>query len=367
MIQQQMHDLQISTIGRQQQRRCTIQRKASPVVIIMTAKTRILGEFGIHIGAVIHQGYLQTDIWRRREDRPYSQRCQHHPHQRRKPSSHQPAAQCNAVKPPPDAFMFAPFSTRNFATSRLLIWEATTSGIAVNVADFHLGACVHSRTALLTSFERAAKSGVYMTLGKCVDIGVRLDERPNHIRMLLCDGPHQSRLALHFLRFDIRPMREKRLHAFDTAGARRKHERRCTAIESYIRLGASRQQRLDRGCIARLAGKLKRRRAQIVRGVDVGASLDQQLHKIGINSMGRPVQRRGTVRITNVHIGLALEIGANRSGITVLRGINQPHIVFDGRERGRREGDGQQQERRSGQNGNTKCQARQHRLPPRLR
>ena len=210
-------------------------------------------------------------------------------------------------------------------------------------------ACGHKQDRALTSFERAAER--HSTHRKRCRHAPGRAPATSECR----DGPHQP--SGPFLRFDNAPCARS---AFTPSILPARLERERVAPPLRATFGWRRPPAAPgRGCIARLAGGSAR-----ARSIDVGASLDQQLHKIGINSMGRPVQRRGTVRIPNVHIGLALEIGANRRGITVLRGINQPHIIFDGRERGRREGDGQQQERRSGQNGNTKCQARQHRLPP---
>ena len=208
----------------------------------MTAKTRKLGKFGVHIGAMIHQIFGKLIFGVAAKTGRIAPIAVLGPHQRRKtelPPAGSPVQRREAAAGRVYVRAFLDQELRHIQAAHL--GGHDERGIAVNVADFHLGACGHKQGRTLDVVRaRRKEQRCIVTLGKCVDIGVRLDERLHHIRMLLCDGPHQGRLALHFLRFDIRPMREKRLHAFDTPGTRRKHERCCTAIESDIRLGASR-------------------------------------------------------------------------------------------------------------------------------
>ena len=77
-------------------------------------------------------------------------------------------------------------------------------------------------------------------------VGARLDEDPDHVRMSPYDGQHYRRQPVFGAMVQVGAAIGQKAYNLDLPVARRIHQRRLTMLVARVDIGASRQQRINR-------------------------------------------------------------------------------------------------------------------------
>ena len=125
--------------------------------------------------------------------------------------------------------------------------------------------------------------------GPRVDVGAGFNQRAHHVGVPLRGGPHERRLASPAVTgVERRTVRDQDLRGLDFSGMRAGMKRRLAVGAGRIRADACRNQLLDDGRAAALAGERDGGDAVSIGGLDVGAGANQSLDERRRRCCARP-------------------------------------------------------------------------------
>ena len=203
---------------------------------------------------------------------------------------------------------------------------------------------------------------------QCVDVGVRVDERPHdfgfavlgrqyqrrraaialscvrvgacreqclhHIEMTLPDGDKKGRRALPISWLQLCMRGDECPNDVAVACLRRTPQRGCSIVLNCIDFRVSGKKRPHDGVIPAVGGCIERHHAQVRRSaLQIGMGCDERQHDVEVVRLGCDEQRRRVVFRFEIHVNAAGQECPDRCEIAALRRLRKALATDIGRER----------------------------------